>query len=318
MRRRARTGKRPVLLDTDMSIDGVIGLLYLLKAKEVDLRAITTVHGMSAVSTAARNARRVLELTGNGKIPVAAGSAKPLQGEREFPAHLRALSDAMGGAPLPLPKSAASPLSAPDLIVKELSQEGEPVTIVAMGPLTNIAKALAKNPLIAKRIKEVVAMGGAINVEGNVYKMLVGMKNTDAEWNVYLDPEALQQVLAAKVPVRLIPLDATRTAPVTEAFVDRVRKAPRDETSNLLLALLDSVSPQIADGVFYFWDVIAAVAVAKPEVIGNHEARIEVVTEEGLHYGQTRAVESGGHAVRVGEEIDPIGLENHLFETILR
>lgn len=314
----ASTGKRPVILDTDMSIDGVIGMLYLLKAKELDVRAITTVHGMSAVAVGARNARRVLELTGNGRIPVAAGSAKPLQGQREFPAHLRALADALGGAPLPLPQTAASTLSAPDLIVKELSQEGEPITIVAMGPLTNIAKALTKNPLVAKRIKEVVVMGGAVGVEGNVYKMLVGMKNTDAEWNVYLDPDALQQVLAAKVPVRLIPLDATRSAPVTAAFVDRIKTAPRDETSNFLLALLESVRPQIDDGVFYFWDVVAAVAVGQPQVIGNHEARIEVVTEEGPHYAQTRAVETGGHPVLVGEEIDLTGLENHLLETILK
>ena len=314
----ATTGKRPVILDTDMSIDAVIGMLYLLKAKEVDVRAITTVHGMSAVTTGSRNARRIVELTGNPQIPVAAGSAKPLQGEREFPAHLRALSDALGGAVLPLPKSAPSALSAPDLIVKELTREGEPVTIVAMGPLTNIAKALAKNPAVAKRIKEVVLMGGAINVEGNVYKMLVGMKNTDAEWNVYLDPHALQQVLAANVPVRLIPLDATRSAPVTPAFVDRVKTAPRDDTSNFLLALLESVRPQIDDGVFYFWDVVAAVAVGQPQVIGNHEARIEVVTKEGLHYAQTRTVESGGHHVLVGEDIDLVGLENHLLETILR
>ncbi len=314
----AHADKRPVILDTDMSIDAVMGLLYLLKAGEVDLRAVTTVHGMSAVATSARNARRIMELTGHREIPVAAGSAKPLQGKREFPLVMRTQSEALGGAKLPLPQSTPSTLSASDLIVKELSREGEPVTIIAMGPLTNVAQALAKNPLIAPRIKEIVIMGGAIGVEGNVYKMLLGMKNTDAEWNAYLDPQALEQVLAANVPVRLIPLDATRAAPITPAFLDRVRTAPRDQTSNLLLALLESVSPQIQDGVFYFWDVIAAVAVAQPQIIGHHEARIEVVSEEGLHYAQTRAVETGGHEVRVAEEIDLSALENHLLETILK
>ncbi len=310
--------RRPVILDTDMSIDGVIGMLYLLRAPEVAVKAVTVVHGMSAVPTGARNARRVLELTGNKQIPVGAGSARPLVGRREFPAVLKAQADTLGGAVLPQATAGGSPIAASDLIVRELLKSPDPVTIVAMGPLTNVALALRSNPAAAAHIREVVVMGGAVNVEGNVYKLLIGLKNTVAEWNVYLDPQALQQVLAAGVSVRLIPLDATRAAPVTPQFVNRIRSAPRDETSNFLLAMLDAVNPQIEDGSFYFWDVVAAVAVAKPEIIGNHEARIEVVTDEGQSFGQTRPVPSGGFVVRVGEEINLEALENHLLNTILR
>jgi 5'-nucleotidase len=310
--------KRPVILDTDMSIDGVIGMLYLLKAPEVSVRAVTIVHGMSAVATGAQNARRVLERTGNGQIPVGAGSIRPLQGHREFPASLRAQADALGGAQLPRATGGVSRIAAPDLILRELLSSPDPVTIVAMGPLTNVALALAKNPSAAKQIREIVVMGGAIEVEGNVYKLLVGLKNTVAEWNVYLDPQALVEVLATGVPVRLIPLDATRTAPVTPQFVNRIRTSPRDEASNFLLSLLEAVNPQIEDGSYYFWDVVAAVAVAQPDTMGNHEARIEVVTDEGQHFGQTRAVSTGGFVVRVGEEINREALENHLLNTILR
>jgi pyrimidine-specific ribonucleoside hydrolase len=287
-----------------MSIDGVIGLLYLLRAPEVSVKAVTIVHGMSAVPTGARNARRVLERTGNPQIPVGAGSVRPLSGRREFPALLRAQADRLGGAMLPAATGAVSPPAAPDLILRELLKSADPVTIVAMGPVTNVALALSKNPAAAAHIREVVVMGGAVEVEGNVYKLLFGLKNTVAEWNVYLDPQALRQVLATGVPVRLIPLDATRTAPVTPQFVNRIRTAPRDETSNFLLSLLEAVNPQIEDGSYYFWDVVAAVAVARPEIIGNHEVRIEVITEDGPQFGQTRPVSAGGYVVRVGEEIN--------------
>lgn len=310
--------KRPIILDTDMSIDGVIGMLYLLKAPEVSVKAVTIVHGISAVPAGARNARRVLELTGNKSIPVAAGSTRPLSGRREFPPFLRAQADTLGGATLPAATGGIAKMAAYDLILRELSKSAEPVTIVAMGPLTNVALALTKNPAAARQIREVVVMGGAVGVEGNVYKMLIGLKNTTAEWNVYLDPHALHHVLAAGVPVRLIPLDATKAAPITRQFVDRVRTSPRDETSNLLLSLLDAVSAQIEDGSYYFWDVVAAVAVARPEIIGSHEARIEVVTQDGPTFAQTRPVQAGGFALRVGEEINLEALENHLLNTVLR
>jgi inosine-uridine nucleoside N-ribohydrolase len=310
--------KRPIIVDTDMGIDGVIGLVYLLRAPEVSVKAVTIVHGISAVATGARNARRVLERTGNGQIPVGAGSVRPLSGRREFPAALRAQAEGLGGATLPAATGAVSPIAAPDLMLRELLKSPDPVTIVSMGPLTNVAIALAKNPAAAAHIREIVVMGGAVEVEGNVYKLLVGSKNTTAEWNVYLDPQAMRQVLATGVAVRLVPLDATRAAPVTPQFVNRVRTSPRDETSNFLLSLLEAVDPQVEDGSFYFWDVVAAVAVARPEIIGNHEARIEVVTEDGPEFGRTRPVPTGGFVVRVAEEINREALENHLLNTILR
>ena len=192
------------------------------------------------------------------------------------------------------------------------------MTLVAMGPLTNLALALQKQPGAVKKIREVIVMGGAVKVPGNVDKPFVGIRNAVAEWNFYLDPHAAEAVFNSGAPVRLLPLDASRTLPVTPEFVERVRKAPRDQTSNLLLALLDAVEDSIEGGFYYFWDALAAVVAARPEVIGSHETRLDVVTEEGPALGQTKEVSDGGTRVRVGEEINREAFEEHLLKTILQ
>lgn len=310
--------KRPVILDTDMGPDSVMGMLYLLKAPEVAVRAITIVHGIADVRAGAQNAVRILELTGDRSVPVAAGRAAPLRGARSFPAFLKGEANTLGGAKLPQATLRLRTESAEDLIVAELEKTGDPITIVAMGPLTNVAAAIQKRPAVVKKIREIVVMGGAITVPGNVDRPFVGIKNSAAEWNFYVDPHAAEMVFAAGAPVRLLPLDATHTVPVTPAFVDRLRKVPRDQTSDLLLALLNGVSAQIEAGSYYFWDALAAVVAAHPDVTGSHESCVQIVTAEGPTLGQTKATSEDCVRVRVAEEINRQVFEDRLLKTILQ
>ena len=309
--------KRPVILDTDMGIDSVFGMLYLLKAPEVSVRAVTVANGIADVGAGAQNALRILELTGNRNIPVAAGQPQPLQGIRSFPTFWKEQANTLGGAKLPPAVAGLRPERAEDLIIAELEKSTEPVTVIAMGPLTNIALALRKNPGIARKIGEIVVMGGAVAVPGNVDKPFVGIKNSVAEWNFFIDPHAVQSVLQSGVALRLLPLDASKSLPITPAFVDRVRKAPRDATSDLLLTLLDAVNDGITGGWYYFWDTLAAVATAHPEVLGSHEAQVEVETQEGPALGQIKPAVQGGARVRVGEEVNREVFESHFLKTVL-
>jgi 5'-nucleotidase len=317
LRAPASISKRPVLLDTDMGIDSVIGLLYLLKAPEVSLKAVTIVQGIADVPNGAENAVRILELTGNQAIPVAAGRTAPLEGSRRFPSFWREQADTLGGIALPPARGKLSPMRAEDLILAQLEASPEPLTLVAMGPLTNIAAALQRKPDAARKIAEIVVMGGAVSVPGNVDRPFVGIKNSVAEWNFYLDPQAAKQVLSSGVKVRLLPLDSTRALPVTPAFVDRVRRAPRDQTSNLLLALFQAVNDGIQGGWYFFWDALAAVATAHPEVMSTHEAKLEVVTTDGPTLGQTRPAAEGAR-VRVAEEVNRAAFEELLLKTVLQ
>jgi 5'-nucleotidase len=312
----ARTARRRrVLLDTDMGIDSVMGLLYLLKAPEVSLEAITIVHGIADVKPGARNAMRILELTGDSDIPVARGSRRPLNGRRAFPSFWKPQANNLGNATLPA-ASARPGKRAVDLILTTLAESPEPMTIIAMGPLTNIAQALEKNPSIVDKISEIAVMGGAIEVPGNIGNPYVGIDNTAAEWNFYLDPHAAQRVLASGVKIRLMPLDATQALPVTQEFVDRVRTRPRDQTSDLLLSLLEAVGEGIDAGWYYFWDVLAAVATARPDVLACREEAIDVVTQEGPFLGRTR-VSVSGTPVCVVEEINRQAFEEDLLKAIL-
>lgn len=313
--------KNPIILDTDMGIDSVLGMLYLLKSPSVDLRAVTIANGVADVSAGTQNALRILELTGNRAVPVAAGQSTPLVGNRAFPSFWREQANTLGGegALNLLPKTFSRPQAgtAADLIVAELNRSSGPVTIVAMGPMTNIALALRKDPQAARKIKEIIAMGGAIKEPGNVDKPFVGIKNSVAEWNFYLDPQAAREVLASGAPLRLLPLDASKSLPITPEFVKRLRESPRDATSNLLLALLDAVHDGIDGGWYYFWDTLAAVVAAKPEVAGSYSTQLEIETKDGPTLGQTRVVANGGAAVRIGEEINRTTFENDYLKTVL-
>jgi 5'-nucleotidase len=308
--------RRPVILDTDMGIDSILGLLYLLKEPVIDLRAITISHGVADVPSGAENARRILELTGNRKIPVAAGPGHPLEGQRAFPTFWKTTANELPGTKLPKAVSPERPESASDLLISQLEASAEPVTIIAMGPLTNLALALRQQPSISKKIAEIVIMGGAIDGPGNVDKPFVGIRNSVAEWNFYLDPQAASEVLSHGLKVRLIPVEATRSLPVTTAFRDRIRAAARDGTSELLLSLLDAVQEGIDGGWYFFWDTVAAVAVAHPEIMGSHEARVKVVTAEGVTLGQTVPA-SDGAPVSVAEEINLKTFEALYLKTIL-
>lgn len=308
--------KVPVILDTDMGIDSVMGLLYLLREPTVDLKAVTISHGTADVDRGAANCLRVLELTGDRAIPVARGPNAPLRGERAFPDFWKEQANTLGETRLPEAKAELSSLSAPEMLVKVIQESETPVTIITMGPLTNLALALEKDSSLAPKIKELVAMGGAVNGPGNIDKPYVGIRNGVSEWNLYLDPQAADTVLKSGIKVRLIPVEATRLLPVTPAFRDKVREAKRDMTSELLLGLLNAVEEGIDGGWFYFWDTMAAVSAIHPEVMGSHEETISVTLEEGPNLGQTR-IDPGGSAVMVSEEANPEVFEREFLQTIL-
>jgi inosine-uridine nucleoside N-ribohydrolase len=186
---------RPVIIDTDPGHDDALAILLLEKCGVVDVQAITTVAGNSYVQDTTNNARYILDLIG-GTTPLFSGAAKPLR--RPL---VKAVVHGKGGmAGARITKQVQLTGDAPQQITSIVRRNPGKVSIVAIGPETNLAQAFLRDPGLPRLIKQIVIMGGAITVPGN--------KNRVAEFNVFVDPEAARIVFDAPVRKVLVPLDA--------------------------------------------------------------------------------------------------------------
>lgn len=204
---------RQILIDTDPGQDDAIAILLALASPELELLGITTVAGNVPLPLTSRNARIICELAGRTDIPVYAGADKPLQRELVTAEFVHGKSG-LDGITLPEPQMQLREGHAVDFLIETLmAREG--VTVCALGPLTNIALALRKEPRIAKRIEQIVLMGGGYFEGGNI--------TPAAEFNFYVDPQAAAQVFAAGVPITMAPLDVTHQALTTRPRIAALR-----------------------------------------------------------------------------------------------
>jgi len=217
------SSRTPVLVDCDTGIDDAMALLYLLACPTVEVVAITSVFGNNTAARCAHNTVRVLELVGCGEIPVAVGAEGPLVGPLTYLATHVHGTDGLGDAGLSTTTVAQpSSLTAVELLVQTARQHPGALRILALGPLTNLAHALQAEPELDQLVADVVIMGGAADAPGN--------QTPAAEANVVHDPEAAAQVLAARWPTTLVPLDVTMTEIVTEGHVAQLRAADKPAT----------------------------------------------------------------------------------------
>jgi purine nucleosidase len=187
----------------------------LASPEELDVLAVTTVAGNVPLPLTAKNARKALELAKRTETPVYAGAAAPLVRKLITAEHVHGRTG-FDGYELPEPNMPLASGFAPEAIV-DLVMRREPgeVTLCCLAPLTNIALALAKEARLASQLKEIVLMGGAFSEGGNI--------TPAAEFNIFVDPEAAQRVLACGAPITMIPLDCTHQALTTRARLAKLR-----------------------------------------------------------------------------------------------
>nr|WP_294863870.1 nucleoside hydrolase [uncultured Pseudogulbenkiania sp.] len=204
-----------IIFDTDPGLDDAVAILALLGAGEqIDLLALTTVAGNVGVDLTSRNARIVCEWAQRPDIPVYAGCERPLLRPLVTSEHVHGRSG-LDGVPLHQPEMPLQGKHAVDFIVDTLREApAGTITLCPVGPLTNIALALAKAPDIAPRIKGIVLMGGSYFAGGNI--------SPAAEFNVFVDPEAAAIVLRSGVPIVMLPLDVTHQVGASAARIARL------------------------------------------------------------------------------------------------
>jgi len=288
---------RALVVDSDMDGDSLMALLYLLQRPDLDLLAITVSGtGLTHCAAGVANALGLVALVGHAPIPVACGSETTLgEGHTSSP-DWRAAADAGYGLALPEGGKPAAG-TAVEVLTAVLGAAPAPVLVLTLGPLTNLAQALLAQPALVDHIAMIYVMGGALNVDGNVEAAPL------AEWNVYIDPQAAQVVLASGAPVTLVPLDATNTLPVTAGYARQITQQAASPAAQAVAQVLAAQSAEIEAGGLYFWDVLAAVLVSEPGLAATRPATVQVVTS-GPDAGRTVEAADGAR-VLVADEPSP-------------
>jgi purine nucleosidase len=298
----------PVIHDNDGHVDDLLSTVLLWLAPEVALQAVTITNGDCYVQQAYEAVLKMATLLDLEGAEVGYSEDPCVH---DFPENWRRESYIINELPifsenaLKKPYQAGKPRKTQALIADVLAHSRIPVTIVSTGPLTNIAPVFESKPELREKVKEMVIMGGAISVPGNVEQP---DHDGSAEWNFYADPAAAKSILDSGIPIRLIPLDVTNKAPITKEFLTRLdEQAEAYRASRLASKILSLVK----GFNYYFWDTLTAAAVIEPDLFTYKETKLDVVTH-GKSQGKTATSFFGGRKVKLAT-----GLQRDAFADLL-
>ena len=270
---------KPVILDVDPGHDDAVAIMMACGSPGLDLLAVTTVAGNATLPKTTRNALRILSLIGRTDVPVAAGASGPL----ERP--LRTAEDIHGESGMDgpeIPEAAFEPdgRGAVGLIADTLREAPEPVALIPVGPLTNVAAFLKAHPDLKGKISRISIMGGSM-----------GLGNTTpaAEFNIYVDPEAAREVFESGLPITMSGLDVTHQAGAGRAERDRLRGI--GGVGEVVAGFLDFFAGTY-ERIFGFdapplHDPVAVAAVLEPDLLKTRPMNVEVECESDLTRGET-------------------------------
>jgi len=311
-----------LLIDTDPGIDDALAILLALASPEVRIEGVTVVAGNVPVDLAVANARRILAVAAPTPMPpVIRGAEAPLKRSLVTAGHVHG-QDGLGNLdrfvdrggrlrypepPPPKPSSMVEARSAAEAILETVDRWGPELTVVALGPLTNLAAAAALDARRLARAGRVVVMGGAVTVAGNV--------TPAAEFNFFVDPEAAAQVLEAGLAVELIPLDVTRRVVLAQAVLtERLRRCPDDRIARFILDFTlhgFAFGASQEGGGIVLHDPLAMAVALDPSLVTFEPMSVEVECEgkltRGLSLADRRAIPSHRKRVpscRVAMDVD--------------
>ena len=273
---------RKIIIDTDPGVDDTMAIFFALRSPELDVIGLTTIFGNVHTDLATTNALRLLEIAGRTDIPVAKGADDPLAVPFRGPVPFVHGDDGQGNINLPPPKTRPIDQPAAVFIIEQIMAAPGEITLVPLGPLTNIALALRLEPRIAKHVKEVVLMGGNVLCPGNA--------TPAAEANIHNDPEAADVVFGAGWTVTMVGLDVTHQVNLTPEHIARY-EASQDPLARHIARILphyrayfETVNPDMRG--IYVHDSSAVAYVIDPTLFETRQWPIRVETQ-GISRGKT-------------------------------
>ena len=268
----------PVAIDTDPGVDDAIALMLAMRSPELRVELLTTVAGNVPVAVGTRNARRLVALVNPKRWPtVATGAARPLTGKLETATHVHN-RDGLGGNArrFPVPRGFEAEKDGVGKLIRFTREHGGEGVIIAVGPLTNIARALQRAPDVMATLGRLIIMGGAVRVPGNV--------TPAAEFNIYVDPEAAEVVFEAGLAITLIPLDVTRQVRLT---TDRLSRVGRQKLAGAARHIAAEGAAKF-DGMAMH-DSLAVAAAIDASIVGTEALSVKVETQGTETRGMTLA-----------------------------
>jgi inosine-uridine nucleoside N-ribohydrolase len=305
---------KPVILDVDPGHDDAVAVMMACGSPGLDLLAVTTVAGNATLPKTTRNALRILSLIGRTDVPVAAGASGPLVRELRTAEDIHGESG-MDGPEIPEATFEPDDRGAVELIADTLRESPEPVALIPVGPLTNVAALLRKHPDLKGRISRISLMGGSM-----------GLGNTTpaAEFNIYVDPEAAREVFESGLPITMSGLDVTHQAGAGKAERDRLRAV--GELGGVVAGFLDFFAATY-ERIFGFdapplHDPVAVAAVLEPDLLRTRSMRVDVECGSDLTRGETvcdfHGVSGKPPNADVGVGLDRGGFFELLYDSLRR
>jgi inosine-uridine nucleoside N-ribohydrolase len=269
-----------IILDTDPGVDDAMAIFLALRSPELKVEAITPVSGNVPLSMTLPNALRLIEIANRADVPVAAGAATPLV-RRLITAKYVHGNNGLGGVEFPEPKLQPVAASAAELIRRIVRANPGEITIVAVGPLTNIATVLKEDPSLATLIKGIVVMGGSLS-GGNI--------TPSAEFNFYVDPEAARIVFDAGVPVTMVGLDVTHKVLLREEHI-KALEAAQNPVSQAAAKIMRATFNRMRKGndatVVAMHDPLTVAHLIDPTILTLKDYYVQIETTGELTAGES-------------------------------
>lgn len=297
------------ILDVDTGVDDAMAIALAVAAPTIDLVAVTTVAGNVGLEHTTRNTLRVLDFVGARHIPVYRGMSRPMDRPLHDAAHVHG-NDGLGQADIPHSSRAVEALSAPQFLIDAARNAPGELTFIFVGPLTNLAVAVALEPELPRWVKRLVIMGGAFRVPGNT--------TPTAEFNIFADPEAAAQVLAAGFDATWVGLDVTHQTPLPRAQWEALTAA-QSPNAQLVYRVGARMFIEFERPLSYLHDPLAVAVAADPTLADAPEEQV-MIEARGQFTGGTTMIQRpgrpGGFPTKVAKAVDAERFGRYFTETL--
>lgn len=311
---------RRIVVDTDPGVDDTAAIFFLLASGLFQVDALTTVFGNVEVEQCTRNALKILEIAGRTDVPVYSGASRPLARDAHYAKFIHG-ENGLGDIALGEISTAAAEGGAVDAIISRVMAAPGEITVIALGPLTNVALALATEPRLAQHLQRLIIMGGAVLTWGNI--------TPAASANLYNDPEAARAVYRSGARLVQVGLDVCRPTVITRAHLARMRDAP-SRAASFLLQITPFIQEAyrrrglkaVDDGGVQFNDVLCAAYAVRPALFVTQSLFVEIETQGAFTTGATVADFDGRWGQPPNVEaclgVDALGVADLFTETMMR